>query len=174
MSATPEYARAWRASHPNHVSRPWNDPERVAGRVRQTPDRFWTKVEKTETCWNWVGAKSSGYGTFRIEEGMIKAHRYSYELVIGPIPEGLTLDHLCRNRSCVNPWHLEPVTNKVNSLRGIGVGAMHAQQTHCIAGHAFDDTNTYRWRGGRFCRTCMKRRMVEYRKRIKQRRAGGT
>src|SRR5947209_2044527 len=82
--------------------------------------RIWSKVEKTASCWNWNGSKLRGYGLFRVHspQSMTYAHRFVYESIVGPIPEGLELDHLCRNPSCVNPDHLEAVPHKVNVLRG--------------------------------------------------------
>lgn len=89
---------------------------------RSLADRFWEKVEKTETCWNWTASlNGNGYGQFALETWPLVlrgAHRIAYLLVVGPIPEGLDLDHLCRNRRCVNPAHLEPVTRQVNLRRG--------------------------------------------------------
>lgn len=82
-------------------------------------ERFWSKVSKTANCWNWTGCiLKAGYGQFYNKKKMY-THRYSYELHKGLIPEGLVLDHLCRNRACCNPEHLEAVTNKVNIGRGI-------------------------------------------------------
>lgn len=77
-------------------------------------ERFWAKVTKTETCWNWTGAKVNGYGVVKRHTVQGQAHRYSYEMAKGPIPEGLFIDHICRNPSCVNPDHLRPVTQKQN------------------------------------------------------------
>lgn len=85
---------------------------------------------------------------------MAKAHRVAFELIRGCIPNGLVLDHLCRNRGCVNPDHLEPVTFRENIMRGVGYTAQQARKTHCRHGHEFTVENTYVWRGGRICRTC--------------------
>ena len=84
--------------------------------------RFWAKVDKTETCWLWTGGQSAGYGRFGFKgRPNLGAHRFAYELLVGPIPPGLDLDHLCRVRNCVNPDHLEPVTRRENLLlRGGG------------------------------------------------------
>lgn len=77
--------------------------------------RFWSKIEKTDSCWNWVGAVlDNGYSQFRVGLGHTSGHRYSYEKLIGPIPEGLQVDHMCHNRRCVNPSHLRAVTAKQN------------------------------------------------------------
>jgi len=119
--------------------------------------KFWAKVNKTETCWLWTGATRMGYGRLRIGRHIVQAHRYAYELLVGPIPEGLTLDHLCRVRSCVNaPGHLEPVTLRTNVLRGIGRCAQNALVTHCPQGHPYNVENTYipRSRTERQCRAC--------------------
>ena len=107
-------------------------------------ERFWAKVNKTETCWLWTGRKNAdGYGQFRPKGKSVYVHRWAYELLIGPIPDGLTIDHLCRVRNCVCAAHLEAVTNRENILRGEGVAAIHARQTHCLQGHPFDKDNTY-------------------------------
>lgn len=87
------------------------------------PIRFWSKVSGSDatSCWEWTGAKvEKGYGLFTISDGnSIRAHRFAYLQMIGEIPDGLVLDHLCRNRGCVNPWHLEPVTVAINNRRGL-------------------------------------------------------
>jgi hypothetical protein len=90
--------------------------------MKTAEDRFWAKVKKTETCWNWTGSKSdNGYGRVLIEGRSGYAHRVAYELSTGPIPDGAVIDHRCRVRDCVNPGHLRIVTNKQNSEhRGIG------------------------------------------------------
>ena len=109
-----------------------------------------------DECWPWPGyVNSHGYGYARWRGGAVRAHRVAYEAVIGPIPEGLVLDHLCRNRACVNPYHLEPVDDRTNNLRGFSPPAMNARKTHCSRGHEFTPENTYRWPNGkRRCRTC--------------------
>lgn len=122
-------------------------------------ERFWAKVHKTPTCWNWTGASNRGYGYIGLGpgKGQDVAHRVAYRLLVGPIPDGLTIDHLCRNRGCVNPDHMEPVTTKVNVLRGVGRTARQARQTHCKRGHPFDLFNTYyNNRGNRSCKACGK------------------
>jgi hypothetical protein len=116
---------------------------------------FWYYVNKTSTCWLWTGATQQGYGVHTSGGRAHKAHRVSYEEIVGPIPEGLTIDHLCRVRNCVNPDHLEPVSQKVNTLRGITIPALNAAKTSCVNGHAFDEGNTYiRPDGARGCRRC--------------------
>lgn len=133
---------------------------------RSTEDRFWAKVEKTSDCWIWKGAKHGrGYGNF-FASGYVLAHRFSYELARGPIPPGLTIDHLCRNRLCVNPDHLEAVTMRVNLLRGVGPSAVAARKTHCPRGHEYAGLNIYWTKDGRRkCRTCVVGLYAETRRR---------
>src|SRR2546426_1120746 len=117
-------------------------------------ERFWVKVEKTPTCWNWTGSGNmKGYGKFEANGKLHLAHRIAYTLMKGTIPEGLTIDHLCRNRGCVNPEHLEVVSAKENILRGTSPVAIHAKQTRCIHGHSFSGANfTIDLLGRRICR----------------------
>jgi hypothetical protein len=112
--------------------------------------RFFAKITVGDGCWEWQGPLDNGYGTF----GSIPAHRYAYKMLVGPIPFGLDIDHLCRNRACVRPDHLEPVTRRVNLLRGVGFPAINAAKKECPHGHEYDASNTQNWRGGRFCREC--------------------
>ena len=123
-------------------------------------DRFWAKVEKTETCWLWTACKHrAGYGFFRVGGRNLYAHRWAYELLVGQIPPDLELDHLCRVPACVNPAHLEAVTPRVNTLRGLGPAALNSQKTHCPQGHPYDTENTFlRTSGRRLCRTCHRAR----------------
>lgn len=122
-------------------------------------DRFWAKVQRTEGCWEWTGSKlRSGYGQFTVDGKLMYVHRFSYELHIGPIPDGLVIDHLCRNTSCVNPAHLEAVTDRTNILRGTAPAARNAARTHCVHGHEFTAENTQVDRDGhRKCKTCRRR-----------------
>lgn len=110
-------------------------------------------------CYSWTGAVSSvGYGVIRNDGGskLLLVHRVSYELSKGPIKPGLTIDHLCRNRLCANPNHLEAVTNRVNNLRGGSSAARNARKTHCKRGHELIDPNLVRVSGRpvRRCRLC--------------------
>lgn len=135
-------------------------------------ERFWAKVHMGHDCWIWTGGRSGdGYGRFRIAPGRkVGAHRWAYEQLVAPIPEGLTIDHLCRNPACVNPAHMEPVTSRENTLRGISPPATHAVKTECIHGHPFLPQNIYIRRNGRpfrFCRKCLYRRIREYETRRK-------
>lgn len=115
-------------------------------------------VALEDECWIWEAGKFRGYGCFysSIAKKQQRAHRVAYEMFVGPIPEGLHLDHLCRNRGCVNPAHLEPVTNRENVLRGVGPTAVNAKKTHCPRGHALEGDNIY-WRPtGRRCKQCVR------------------
>jgi len=129
---------------------------------RSTDDRarFESKIGSREDCWIWIGALDGhGYGDFRTCGKWIGAHRFSYELYVGPIPKGLVIDHLCRNPRCVNPEHLEPVTMAENTARGIGQSARNSAKTHCIHGHEFSPENTGRdGRGRRICKACLSAR----------------
>lgn len=120
--------------------------------------RFESKFQKTDGCWLWRGSLVvNGYGRMRPhgKANHVNAHRISYELYVGRIPEGLTLDHLCRVRACVNPSHLEPVTKSVNTLRGYGAAAKNARKIQCNRGHKYTSKNTYlRSSGHRICRRC--------------------
>jgi hypothetical protein len=109
-------------------------------------------------CWPWMAAKTNGYGVVQYQGRLQRAHRVIRTILVGPIPDGLEPDHLCRNRWCVNPEHTEPVTQSENNLRSESQSAKHARQTHCVRGHEFTPENTYtRTRGHkteRFCREC--------------------
>lgn len=131
--------------------------------VPPTPDqRFWAKVDKTETCWLWTaGLNRHGYGQFKLNGRTRTAHRLAYEWLVGEIPEGLHLDHLCRVRHCVNPDHLEPVTCRVNLLRGETLQARNAAKTHCPQGHPYDRLRA----GRRVCSICRRDAMRRLRER---------
>jgi hypothetical protein len=130
-------------------------------------NRFWSKVDKTDSCWIWVACKyKDGYGRFRLNGRCHRAHRVAYELLVGPIPPGLVLDHLCRNRACVNPSHLDPVTHQTNIARGHApmLSRLRARDvTECRRGHEFTPENTYTApRGHRECRKCRRAAVRRY------------
>lgn len=127
-------------------------------KFRPAVDRIADKVDFHDSgCWLWTGAiHPTGYGQMRTPGTRVStsAHRVVYESLVEPIAPGLVLDHLCRIRACVNPDHLEPVTHRVNLLRGVGINATNAAKTHCKHGHEFTPENTYRYGNKRQCRTC--------------------
>lgn len=128
--------------------------------------KFFARIDRggPNECWEWTGGRTkAGYGETWTgsskAEGrrgrVVLTHRVAYSHLVGPIPEGLTIDHLCRNRACCNPAHLEPVTNKTNILRGTSRSAVNATRTHCPKGHPYNEANTYiAANGSRLCRTC--------------------
>lgn len=130
----------------------------MAVKVMTNEERFWLKVGKRgpDECWEWLSGKhSDGYGKFWLDGRTELAHRFAYELMRGPIPDGLQIDHLCRNRACVNPSHMEIVTGEVNTLRGLSFAAQNARKTHCAHGHPLSGDNVYITSDGeRVCRTC--------------------
>lgn len=137
------------------------DPTAIAtGRGLPTIERFLSRVTVADCgCWLWFGGRSgNGYGRFAFtHDKLVSAHRWSYEFYVGPIAEGLTIDHLCRTTLCVNPDHLEPVTPAVNVLRAESITAANVVKTHCPAGHPYDAGNTYVPPSGRrACRECRK------------------
>ena len=109
---------------------------------------------RNSECWEWTGTIERGYGKFAIKGVSKRVHRVVYEAFFGPVPEGLVLDHLCRNRKCANPWHLEAVTSQENILRGTGASARNAVKTHCSRGHKFNSKHARYSKKGRYCRTC--------------------
>jgi hypothetical protein len=126
------------------------------------PDTFWPRVDKTDTCWNWTGADNGvGYGHLRFGRKDYYAHRLAYEDAYGAIPDGMVIDHLCRNRSCVRPDHLEAVTFRENLLRGTGTSAANARKTHCTRGHEYSAENTKTHGHSRQCRACVRSKYSE-------------
>ena len=135
------------AATPTTTLEPW-----TIRAMRGFPTRPAWIVDETTACWQWQGSlfcKGYGYTTRRGRDE--RAHRVTYELVNGPIPDGLVIDHLCRNRGCVNPAHMEVVTSRENTLRGDTLAAKQAARTTCPRGHEYD----YFHGGRRYCRTCM-------------------
>lgn len=143
--------------------RKYGSPTEVTIIYGDVEARFWPKVNKDGPtpahrldlgpCWLWTASLfPGGYGCFSLDQKSVLAHRWAFERLVSSIPEDLTLDHLCREKRCVNPGHLEPVTAAENIRRA------HAAKTHCAQGHPFDETNTYRHGGRRYCRSCRKNR----------------
>lgn len=124
-------------------------------------ERFMDVVEKVPSgCWEWQACKNDlGYGQLALLGGKrVGAHRFSYEKFVGPIPEGMDLDHLCRNPPCVNPAHLEPVTHRENVYRGASLDVAAHLEDKCRRGHDMTPENTYQFPNGRgrTCRKCMR------------------
>lgn len=166
----PAERRQWCNAHYRRWLRHGNP---VAGRVAEQTgsptERFWAKVDKSGDCWIWTGYLTPrGYGTYTFGSGpnamWASTHRLAYELLVGPIPDGLELDHLCRNPPCCNPAHLEPVTGAENMRR--------TRKIRCIRGHLQEGDNVYvSPRGARQCRECMNLREAARPPRKKKRRA---
>lgn len=160
------HARGWCGAH----YRRWL----VNGSTDDRPsseERFWAKVnvDGLGGCWLWT-ASLNKYGYARFKSGFhVTGHRFAYELLVGPIPKGLQLDHLCRVRHCVNPDHLEPVTNHENLLRGLTLPAINAAKTHCPQGHPYSGHNLLLRGGGRGCRECRRSKAERDRRRDRQR-----
>jgi len=135
-------------------------------------ERFLPKITIVDSgCWEWVGAfRRGGYGAFWDGKKVISAYRFSYEYFNNTVtPQGLGFDHLCRNPKCVNPDHVEPVTQKVNVMRGLGLPAVNANKTECSKGHSYSLSNTYvDVHGQRHCRVCVRNRNRQYYWRHKQ------
>lgn len=136
-------------------------------------ERFWARIESGDgDCWLWTGGTSTaGYGYVTIAGDKHLCHRLAYELMVGEIPAGLQLDHLCRVPRCVNPEHLDPVTAWVNNMRSNSLAAQRARMTECSRGHEFTPENTYYRpdrRGGRMCRRCCQLREA---RRVRDRRS---
>jgi hypothetical protein len=135
--------------------------------------RFFAKIEERPgpmdtPCWVWTGCLSSKkYSSLKIKGRMVRAHRLSYERWVGNIPHGLVIDHLCRVTQCVNPLHLEPVTHRVNTLRGDTLPAAHIKKTHCPSGHPYSGDNLYVSPKGRECMICRRKHSREYMRRVR-------
>lgn len=150
--------------------------DRVAFGDSRLSDRFWDKARtNSETgCWEWRGQLTKkGYGVIKFDRRMRRAHRLAYEALIGQVPNGLVLDHLCRVRHCVNPTHLDPVTPAENTRRGVinvgRKGVALKPRTHCPQGHPYDEANTATSHSGkRRCRACTRTRKQQYRQEKRQ------
>ncbi len=138
---------------------------REGTQLLEFPERFRAKFSILDSgCWGWTASKNpKGYGHFWSDGRLQGAHRWVYEWVNGTIPEGLTVDHTCRRRDCVNPAHLEAVPSRENTMRGVGPTATHSTQTHCIHGHELSGDNLIIRRSGhRGCRTCRRDEQKRY------------
>lgn len=139
-----------------HYLRWWSTGDPLGSKRPAPEDRFWPRVEVTGFCWNWTGTKDQcGYGMFGFQKRTVRAHRWAYEYLVAPILQGLELDHLCRNPSCVNPDHLEPVSREENLWRGLGCRVRNGTVNHCPQGHEYTTDNTYTTKdGNKTCRIC--------------------
>lgn len=135
-------------------------------------ERFWQYVDRDGPggCWQWTGGLSHGYGNFMVRRddgsyAQVQAHRFAWRLLVGDVPDGLVMDHLCRNKRCVRPQHLQPVTQQVNVQRG----AASWWSPTCRRGHVFTSENTYvNGDGYRVCKTCRAATHARYRERKRQ------
>ena len=143
------------------------DPNKpiIPRRKRDISERFWEKVDKSggpDACWVWTGQLSpAGYGKFSDRDRHLRSHRFAFELEGRPVPEHLVVDHMCRNRKCVNTKHLRWVTNAQNCLENsVGISAQNALKTYCKRGHPLSGNNLYvsPITGFRQCKTCVKQR----------------
>lgn len=137
-------------------------PPKVGQRRTDVNSVFRRLREGRGGCWIWTGAtSSSGYGLVKVGGRQTSVHRLVYEELVIGIPDGLVLDHLCRNRACANPEHLEPVTQRVNVLRGVSAAAAAARATHCGNGHEYNERNTRVTGNRRECRVCDRERRMK-------------
>ena len=127
--------------------------------IRLPENRFLNKIEYTDMCWVWKESKESRYGLFSTRDRSNLAHRYSYELFVGKIPPNKTIDHLCFNKKCVNPGHLEAVDSRTNTLRSLNAPAtINMMKTHCQKGHELSGENLYKHKNHRHCKICRRER----------------
>lgn len=137
------------------------EPSRVDRRTLRIPptERFWPRVDAHGACWEWMGGQAGGYGRFNDGERIVSTHIWAWTDLVGPIPPGMTLDHLCLNRICVNPDHLEVVTRSENSRRQ-PINVFRRAKTHCPVGHPYVEENIRPGRNGRDCRLCHNERQL--------------
>ena len=169
MPLTPGQTKSGKMMWPATVARPGHSTPKEIHMAHYhstwtAEERFWDKVYMPpcqDDCWTWHGSTNGvGYGRFTPKSPtLVYSHRYAYETMVGPIPQGLELDHLCRNRACVNPSHLEPVTHRENTVRGLAPSINRARmlaKTHCRHGHPWDAENTIYTTRQRKCRACLR------------------
>ncbi len=155
----PVSSRGWCAMHYQR----WQKHRDLSRGIAPFPARFWSKVTKTETCWIWTSTfNHAGYGQFTLDGRTRRAYQLAYIEAFGPIPAGLEVHHVCANRACVNPAHLEAVTHRTNLLHSDGPTAVNARKAVCIRGHALDGLQSS---GTRRCRTCLREDQRRYRER---------
>lgn len=147
-----EYMRKWHAEH-KEQTKAYNAAHYIKRPPRPAPhERVLARITVNGECWEYPVGRGSRYGTVSRGRSTLLAHRVVYEALVGPVPDGLELDHRCRNRACVRPSHLEPVTHQENMRRG-----HWGSRTHCPKGHPYDEANTYRIPSrpnNRYCRIC--------------------
>ena len=142
--------------------------------IQEVQDRLASSFTvKDNGCWDWhKGEKSSGYGLIGLWNKQFGAHRVLYELINGTAQKDKQIDHLCRNRACVNPSHMELVDKDTNNIRGMSPSAIHARKTQCPQGHQYNNENTARWSNGpdkpisRKCKVCVAKRCKDYYNRV--------
>jgi hypothetical protein len=153
-----------------HYSR-WQrggDPHEISYKEKTYEQRVWEHVDASGDCWEWTGRRPGDYGTVWTGSGYLAAHRAVWMLLVGPIPDGLELDHLCKNTPCVNPDHLEPVSHRVNVRRSENFAGQNARKSRCKNGHEFTLENTYPQSDGRGCRACRADACRRYREKARR------
>jgi hypothetical protein len=158
--------------HPGTCSVIAAKPRGMAIKALPWPERFWSRIENVNGCWEWQGARHlDGYGHIQLYDARtgkkrpIGTHRVAWELLVGPIPDGLLFDHLCRNTRCANPTHLELVSQRENVLRSESPAGVNSRRTHCVHGHDLSDlANVYLYPYKRACKICIMERYQRYRR----------
>lgn len=118
-------------------------------------ERILSNIENWKDCWNWKGTVSKDYAVMKLHSRQVRVHRLIYELLVAPIPKGYVVDHVCKNKKCINPNHLQPVTSKENTLRGTSIPAINSKKTHCKRGHSLEGGNLLKGQGNhRRCKLC--------------------
>lgn len=168
LSGENVYARPGKPTHREcRICRDEDARRRVKGPIPRLDEwRFFSRVRLAGECWEFTSLMRDGYGRFWFNGRSVRAHRWLYERMVTELPPELQLDHLCRNRACVNPWHLEPVTARVNTIRGDTAPGRNARKTACLEGHPYEGANLHVTPSGRrVCRACHRRRAAESRRR---------